>query len=261
MLDVHSIHAPARGWRDFAVQIATIVVGLCIAVALQQTVEDIRNHYQLSHIREALHMERQENHAEIAYQSAYWRQTTAELQNNLLVFHYLEQHPGTSSDKLPGILLWDASYVAISSAVWDAAHQNGAIALIPRNEIEEDALAYRYLEREYDTALEVYRAVLESRRFILDDPDPSHLTPAQIAMEIDLTQVALTKQFLLGRYLASLTHDFPDFPASLNNKELMQIIHTPDRPMDELLGRARSLSMERVRASGFVDPIINLNLH
>jgi hypothetical protein len=93
------------------------------------------------------------------------------------------------------------------------------------------------------------------------DVHPSHLTPAQIAMEIDLTQVALTKQFLLGRYLASLTHDFPDFPASLNNKELMQIIHTPGRPMDELLGRARSLSMERVRASGFVDPVINLNHH
>jgi hypothetical protein len=261
MLDVHSIHAPVRGWRDFSVQIATIVVGLCIAVGLQQTVEAVRNHYQLNHIREALRMERQENHTMITYQSAYWRQTTAELQNNLLVFHYLEQHPGTSQDKLPGILLWDASYVAIASAVWDAAHQNGAIALIPRNEIEEDALAYRYLEREYETALEVYRAVLDSSRFILDDADPSHLSPVQIAMEIELTQVALTKQFLLGRYLVSLTHDFPDFPATLSNKDLMQLIHTSERPMDQLLGRARSLTLERVKASGFLDPVLNLNHH
>ena len=34
MLEVHPMHAPVRGWRDFLVHIAIIVVGLCVAVGL-----------------------------------------------------------------------------------------------------------------------------------------------------------------------------------------------------------------------------------
>jgi hypothetical protein len=39
MLDVHPPHQAIHGWRDFFIHIATIVVGLLIAVALEQTVE------------------------------------------------------------------------------------------------------------------------------------------------------------------------------------------------------------------------------
>jgi hypothetical protein len=37
MLDVHPPHHAASSWRDFFVHIATIVIGLCIAVGIEQT--------------------------------------------------------------------------------------------------------------------------------------------------------------------------------------------------------------------------------
>src|SRR5277367_5858338 len=73
MLDVHPIHAPVRGWHDFFIHIATIVVGLCIAVAIQQTVEFVHNRYQLAETRQALRLEREGNYRSLAENATAWR--------------------------------------------------------------------------------------------------------------------------------------------------------------------------------------------
>ena len=39
MLDVHPPHNPTHTWRDFFIHIATIVIGLLIAIGLEQSVE------------------------------------------------------------------------------------------------------------------------------------------------------------------------------------------------------------------------------
>jgi hypothetical protein len=59
MLDVHPAHHAAGTWRDFFIHIATICVGLLIAISLEQTVERIHQHYELRETREAL--EREQN--------------------------------------------------------------------------------------------------------------------------------------------------------------------------------------------------------
>jgi hypothetical protein len=46
MLDVHPPHSPTHTWRDFFIHIATIVVGLLIAVGIEQAVEAIHHHHQ-----------------------------------------------------------------------------------------------------------------------------------------------------------------------------------------------------------------------
>jgi hypothetical protein len=47
MLDVHPPHEAAHTWRDFLIHIATIVVGLLIAIGLEQTVEFFHHRHQL----------------------------------------------------------------------------------------------------------------------------------------------------------------------------------------------------------------------
>lgn len=56
MLDVHPPHHAAHSWRDFFVHIATIVIGLLIAVGLEQTVEFVHHRHQ----REALEAQMRE---------------------------------------------------------------------------------------------------------------------------------------------------------------------------------------------------------
>src|SRR5579863_6651715 len=46
MLDVHAPHEAVHTWKAFFIHIATICVGLLIAVGLEQTVEAVHHHHQ-----------------------------------------------------------------------------------------------------------------------------------------------------------------------------------------------------------------------
>jgi len=54
MLDVHPPHHAANSWRDFFIHIATIVVGLLIAVGIEQTVEYFHHNHQRLELLESL---------------------------------------------------------------------------------------------------------------------------------------------------------------------------------------------------------------
>src|ERR1700733_10097267 len=50
MLDVHPPHHAASTWRDFFIHIITSVIGLLIAVGLEQAVEYLHQRHQLEDI-------------------------------------------------------------------------------------------------------------------------------------------------------------------------------------------------------------------
>jgi hypothetical protein len=57
MLDVHPPHHPTHTWKDFFIHIATICVGLLIAVALEQSVEALNRRHEATELREILKAE------------------------------------------------------------------------------------------------------------------------------------------------------------------------------------------------------------
>jgi hypothetical protein len=94
MLDVHPPHTPTHTWRDFLIHIATIVIGLLIAIGLEQTVEAIHHHREVAETREALRLERLENYARFdRYVSAYKTESTWQ-QRDMAILTAL-QHPGS----------------------------------------------------------------------------------------------------------------------------------------------------------------------
>ena len=61
MLDVHPPHEAAHTWKDFFIHIATIVIGLLIAVGLEQTVEAIHHASERHELIEDMHAESERN--------------------------------------------------------------------------------------------------------------------------------------------------------------------------------------------------------
>src|ERR1700727_1484957 len=55
MLDVHPAHHPAHSWRDFFVHIATICIGLLIAIGLEQSVEALHPRHKRKDPRRQIH--------------------------------------------------------------------------------------------------------------------------------------------------------------------------------------------------------------
>ncbi len=94
MLDVHPPHEAAHTWKDFFIHIATIVVGLCIAIGLEQIVEFFHHRHEVRDTREKLHQERLENHRQLGIETAAWRVEVAALKNNMLVCSICRSIPG-----------------------------------------------------------------------------------------------------------------------------------------------------------------------
>jgi hypothetical protein len=102
MLDVHPPHHAVSSWRDFFIHIATIVVGLLIAVGLEQTVEFFHHRHQSAEARESLATEMVRNQSAYSSNTESMRYVVQTLKNDFVVLNYLKQHPGTPEEKLPG---------------------------------------------------------------------------------------------------------------------------------------------------------------
>ena len=61
MLDVHAPHETIRSWKSFFIHIVAIVVGLLIAVALEQAVEVFHHRHQREELTAALQRDAEAN--------------------------------------------------------------------------------------------------------------------------------------------------------------------------------------------------------
>ncbi len=212
MLDVHPPHHPLHAWRDFFIHIATIVVGLLIAIGLEQIVEHLHERYQLRETREALHREFESNRSNLADDERDWLTVTARLKNNLLVLEYIRQHPGVPQTELPGDLRWTQSPFQWNHAEWDAAEKNGITRLMPAEEANKDQEFYIIMSSMSQQSLDTWNAINDAARFDLLHPDPTQLSPQQLNEVIQLTNVALEKHILFGYSFGRYAAEFPEMP-------------------------------------------------
>src|SRR5215469_8592836 len=137
MIDVHVPHKTEHTWTDFLIHIATITVGLFIAIGLEQTVEHfhhLHQRYQLEeHLREELrtNLRRDENDFR---RFADIRAYTVELKSAVTARRTHPSSPAAPPDAsdprrhgLPS---------APSIAIWDAAKLDATITLLPSEEIQ-----------------------------------------------------------------------------------------------------------------------------
>lgn len=251
MLDVHPAHHAASSWREFFVHIATIVLGLLIAVALEQAVEYFHHRREVAEVREELSGEREANKGAVKSEAGHWRWETAQLQNNLMVLAYLQKHPGTPDEKLPGSLVWSHASTPHRRAVWDAAKSSGVTSLMHREEVEQYEDVYNQLQRIDDARSLAWDAMNDASRYELTDNRLANLSPAQIAEITTLTQIALTKHWLEGVALENTARKFKDFPALVTSDELAKVRNRKD-VVEGMKDPAFAQTISRMKAAGFV---------
>ena len=250
MLDVHPAHHAATSWREFFVHIATIVLGLLIAIGLEQTVEAVHHRHELSQVRRELADEREANRKAMAKEAGYWRWEVVELQNNLVVLQYLQHHPGTPDETLPGALIFSYLKEPHTEAVWDAAKADGAASLMTRDEIAQYEDLYNKLRAVSDSVTPAWEALTEASRYQFTGIRLRELKPAEIAELTTRMEAAMDKQWLLGVNIQNLSAKYPDFGPSLTTAELAQAHgRTPDRYSARNPAFAKSL--ERMKSAGF----------
>jgi hypothetical protein len=180
MLDVHPPHNPTHTWRDFFIHIATICVGLLIAIGLEQTVEAIHHHHQRLELEAQLHDEAQRN-LDLVQQNITRLQAQLAWYNANIVD--LNSAPVTnaripSSVLLPAGNLFRIAVLDPSQATWAVAKANGSVALLP----EDEAQVYSRLDHEAELLQQPEAELLRDRLAVQSlRQSRSGLPPAQLA--------------------------------------------------------------------------------
>jgi tetratricopeptide (TPR) repeat protein len=229
MLDVHPPHEAAHTWKDFFIHVATICVGLLIAVGLEQTVEWLHHKSEVRETRRLLKEERADNVERFHRDVTFARRLRAEMENNLRIFQYLQQHPGTPLEKLPGVILWVDNWTGSSQAAWLSAKQNNVLALMPQAEVEDSRLLYDLLTKNDEAGQATNQAISKAYAYQFFQPDPTKLTPAQVETEIPLIQECLRLTDLREQGLSSIglvAADFAPGPSSAELKALRRQLST-----------------------------------
>jgi hypothetical protein len=248
MLDVHPPHGPTHTWKEFFIHLATIVIGLLIAVGLEQTVEYLHHRHQIAETRDALREERDANRVAYATDVSEFRRQNAALINNIAVLRYIQQHPNTPQAQLPGILVWHAIRGAYSDSVWRTAQQSNVTALMPQAEVRNYALLYARIGNAAKGFDMIWPAIVQARRYSIFDPDPTRLTPAQIEEEINLTQKLIDLHFTQAAALVQLGSTDPGFTPALKKEELNALMRIAETEADPDLAAAIAITNGRLPA-------------
>jgi hypothetical protein len=253
VLEVHAPHEAVHSWKDVLIHIAIIVVGLLIALGLDEGAQYIHHRREVAEVRAELRAEREANKEAFASEVTHWRWETVELENNLMVLAYIEKHPGTPDEKLPGALVWQHTSAAYSWAAWDAATSSGVTSLMPRDEVAQYGNIYFHLKLSEDQEVDTWNAMNDAFRYQLTDSRLADLSPAQIEETTTLTQIAFTKLWLEGAGLGAIPRMFKDFPPAITPRELAGVHHQASYA-ELMQNPGYALTIQRMEAAGFVKP-------
>jgi hypothetical protein len=144
MLDVHPSHSPTHTWKDFFIHIATITVGLLIAVGLEQTVELFHRRHQRHQLEEQLRVETLRN-INIALQNI---DAFTALKSSLTA-QYVELQSAAREHRSPQAIPFSfgPGNAYPKSAAWVVAQQNATLGLLSGAKSQLWVSVYRIADR------------------------------------------------------------------------------------------------------------------
>jgi hypothetical protein len=175
MLDVHVPH-PTHTWKDFFIHIATIVVGLLIAVGLEQTVEAIHHHNERVETRNNLREEITANRKILAHDQKSLDSEHKMLEADIDILHHLRAHKPVPPNTLHFAWEWNS----MQDSAWQTARETAAIALFPTAQVQTFSQTYGQQTFVNEAGGAVDRAITDANLTLKVQPDLSALSPTQI---------------------------------------------------------------------------------
>jgi hypothetical protein len=252
MLDVHPPHHPTHTWRDFLLHIATIVVGLLIAVGLEQTVEYIHHRRQVVELREALQTEVGHDTQLFALQTQEFHRFAPRLLTDAAILQALRDHPHLPADQWPGKFDFTGFYIAYDLVAWNNAQTSGVLAYMPGDEVNRFNRFYTYIEQ-LDELQHSYReAIFQLRASFVSQPDAARFTPAEVETANDRMSQLLIREAISAISQRNMYITFSivyhGFPAAPSQDEIDHLIQERKTAQQEADMQAIIRAQARIRA-------------
>ncbi len=203
-MEVHAPEHAIRTWRDFLVHIATIVIGLLIAIGLEQTVELVHHRHLVEVARRDLRNEMIANSKTLDGDEQHLSVVRAALLRDLQNVRGMQAGKAPVDEKITATWAWDG----LGESAFNTARDTGAFAFMPYGEVQDLDMLYRQQQHVRDAARTYIDAVND-----IGAPLEGGRTLGQISAEerervIDRCSEALLDIDLLRSFMASLHSDY-----------------------------------------------------
>jgi hypothetical protein len=240
MLDVHAPHEVLHTWKDFFIHIATIVVGLLIAIGLEQSVEYFHHRHQVAEIRASLAEERRINEAIFTSACNEFRRYAPIVAGSLQTLVYLRAHPGASPAQWPGRFGFYILSTHFQDSVWRTALQSAVLEYMPRAEVQTYGDIYERLAQINEESSAELQAVIRAKSHMLQITDAATMSSEQNNQAYGFISDLATSLYLMGIDERNIARLYGDFHGAPTDAELYALI--PPAPAKEDVEAVRKIA-------------------
>jgi hypothetical protein len=209
-MDVHAPHEPIHSWRDIALHLGIVTVGLFIALSLEAFVEHLHNRHLVAEARANIREELQIDHEAAQDDIQRVQQNIDVHKTNIKTIHLLQSHP----KDFHGTLTNSMSFNSLNDAAWRTARDTGALSFMPYKEVQRYSDLYMLADlvnqKAINTGEQSFRAIVPTLMGydITNIPD-SELTQMLRDNAATLIGLVTLKQYLVlldQQYVEELKH-------------------------------------------------------
>jgi hypothetical protein len=194
MLDVHPPHEPIHGWRDFLLHLATITIGLFIALRLEGCVEWAHHKHLVYEARENLRNEIQENQRELRGVLAQLPKSEKEIEEDIVKLRQIRDKQPSSLHSLS----YSFEGPTLRRSSWDTARDTGALSFMPYQEVKEYAEVYSVQALVEQLNAKLIDAETTGMGAVLAADDPEKLSPSEAETALQATSTIRSQLLVAG---------------------------------------------------------------
>jgi hypothetical protein len=196
-MDVHAPHESIHTWKDFAIHLTVVTIGLFIALMLEAGVEYWHHRHIVAEARANIRTEIEANHEAARKNLVYVQASADTIKANVQAIHELMARP----KNFHGSIVNSMNFESFHDAAWRTARDTGALSYMPYEEVQRYSDIYMMEQmvnqKAMDTAQNDFRA--SSPVYMgydvdkLPDAEYMNMLRANATTEIDLV---VLKQFV-----------------------------------------------------------------
>jgi hypothetical protein len=157
-MDVHAPHQPVHTWKDFAIHLAVVTIGLFIALMMEAGVEYWHHRHIVAEASANIREEIKENQEAAQKNLGYVQQSVDTIKNNVKTLHVMMARPKDFHGSLTNTMRFESFH----DAAWQTARDTGALSYMPYEEVQRysDIYMFEHMvnQKATDTAERNFRA-------------------------------------------------------------------------------------------------------
>ena len=130
-MDIHAPMEPVHSWKDAAIHLLIVTIGLFIALMLEAGVEYMHHRHIVAEARENIRTELESNHASAQKDIEYLSQNLKNVAANIKTLRDMETNP-KGHHSLENKMI----FATMDDAAWRTARDTGALAYMPYDEVQ-----------------------------------------------------------------------------------------------------------------------------